>query len=364
MRKEIIINNEKQTKPSVLNPLELKNTVGDELADIFVAHGLKNYNELLGITDLRKKEKLSKAILKKVSQLIPNNDGIIDFLTSFQKEYLEDKLRYKKNFQESKKDFSRLKPALQFMRGEFTDGYDLLDDILDYFGAENTKEIFETSEKQAALFKKQNNARVDPINLYIWLRRGEIDFKYLDLPNYDQKALTQWIDKKGWEKHVEDPTYFKSLPSIFKKFGVALLLVPYLKNTVYGAVRWIDGHPLIEISDRNRDLATCWFTLFHELGHVILHQDVEIYEGDINTSLTFNKIEREANKFANRYLFNGDELRKSVFNRKNIDTTLTARGLAEEFGVKTMFASYWLIKAQYAPTLQPRIAIDFIENYQ
>lgn len=104
---------------------------------------------------------------------------------------------------------------------------------------------------------------------------------------------------------------------------------------------------------------------FHEIGHAIKHKNVEIYEGEINESKTKqNKREKEANKFANEYLFNGDNLRKAVFDRKRAGLAMSAKSLAEEFHVQPIFASYWLLKAQYAPAFQRRIQIDFVSQYQ
>lgn len=75
---------------------------------------------------------------------------------------------------------------MPLLRGEFTEGYDILDDILDFFGVDSATEIFETSEKQAALFRSQNKIEVDSINLHAWLRRGELDFNTLNLPDYNE----------------------------------------------------------------------------------------------------------------------------------------------------------------------------------
>ena len=227
------------------------------------------------------------------------------------------------------------------------------------------KEIFETSEKQAALFRTQNKVEVDSINLHAWLRRGELDFKALNLPDYNEKGLMSWIEAREWMKHIEEVDYFKSLPSVLSCFGVGLVFVPSLPKTVYGAIRWFDNKPLIQISDRGHDLVSCWFTLFHEFGHAMKHKNVEIYEGGINESKAQqNQIEKDANKFANKYLFNGDNLRKAVFDRKRAGKFMSAKELAEEFNVQPIFASYWLLKAQYAPAFQSRIQIDFTSQYQ
>ena len=50
-----------------------------------------------------------------------------------------------------------------------------------------------------------------------------------------------WIESREWMAHIEDVEYFKSLPSIFSRFGVGLVFVPSLPKTVYGAIRWIEN---------------------------------------------------------------------------------------------------------------------------
>ena len=351
-------------KVPVLNPLSLRNTVGGELADIFEARGIDDFENLIGVKDLRAKERLSNKILKKASDIL-NNETLIEELSKFQSKYLEEKPLYISNFIQAKKTYTKLKKVLPLLRGEFTEGYDILEDILDFFGVDSEIEIFESSEKQAALFRSQNKVDVDPINLHAWLRRGELDFYTLNLPDYDEEGLMQWIEAKEWLNHIESTDYFKSLPKKMAKYGIGLVLIPSLPKTVYGAIRWIENKPLIQISDRGHDIVSCWFTLFHEFGHAIKHKNTEIYEGGINDSKVIQgKLEKEANKFANAYLFNGDDLRKAVFAKKRRGELMSANELAREFGVLPIFASYWLLKAQYNPIFQRKISIDFVSQYQ
>lgn len=134
-------------KIPVLNPLTLRNTVGGELADIFEARGIKNFEELIGIKDLRSKEKLSNKALRKAAEVL-SDSNVCEYLVNFQKEYLEEKPRYMANYNQAKKTYTKLKKVLPLLRGEFTEGYDILDDILDFFGVDSDTEIFETSEKK------------------------------------------------------------------------------------------------------------------------------------------------------------------------------------------------------------------------
>lgn len=351
-------------KENVCNPMELMNTIGRELQVIFELSSIKDGEARLGIKDLASKEKLSEKQIDKVCEILNRGDEMREFIRSFQTNYAEQKAKAKESYKQSKKNFTKLKKILPLLRNEFNDGNDRLDDIIDYFGVDSEEEIFKEAESVAALFRQQNNVKVDPVNLKAWLRRGELDYERLNLPEYDEEKFKKWIDSKEWVSFLDDENYFKSLHQKLSVFGIALVLVPYLQNTVYGAVRWKDGHPLIQISDRNQDLATCWFTLFHEFGHVLMHRNEEIFEGTLNEPKSKkDKREREANKFANNYLFNGDNLRKEVFNIARVGGVMTASALAEKYKVNLILVAYWLIKAQYQPTFQKRVHIDFVSMY-
>ena len=311
------------------------------------------------------KERLTEKQIDKVCEILGRGDEMRDFIRSFQDNYEVQKAKAQESYKKSKKNFTKLKKILPLLRNEFNDGNDRLDDIIDYFGVNSEEEIFEEAESVAALFRQQNNVKVDPVNLKAWLRRGELDFEKVNLPEYDEKGFTEWIDERDWANYLDDENYFKSLPEKLSVFGIALVLVPYLANTVYGAVRWKDGHPLIQISDRNQDLATCWFTLFHEFGHVLMHKNEDIFEGALNEPKSKkDKREREANKFANNYLFNGDDLRKEVFKNARGEELMTASDMAVKYKVNIIFVAYWFIKAQYQPTFQKRVHIDFVSLYQ
>lgn len=352
-------------KPDVLNPIHLVNTPGAELAFIFENHDINNYEELLGIQHLKEKEHLTKAIIRKSEKLLHLDAILIDFFERFEQSYKEHKTKSRVAFTEAKKQFTKLKPIIPLLRNEFNSSSDILNDILDFFDADSANDVFTQSEMQATLYRKQNNHEPDPINLYGWLRRGELDFAKMELSEYNENALKNWIDTYDWKQHLTDASYFKHLPNVLSAFGVGLSLVPHLQKTVYGAIRWYDGRPLIQISDRNHDLASCWFTLFHEFGHAFLHKNMEILEGNINeTKAKQNAIERVANKFANDYLFNGDDLRKAIFDRLRSGVNMKAKELASEFNVAQIFVSYWLRRAQYQPAFQSRVHIEFTDDYQ
>lgn len=44
-------------------------------------------------------------------------------------------------------------------------------------------------------------------------------------------------------------------------------------TATFGATWWKGGHPVIQLSLRQKDDGNFWFTLFHEIGHILLHRD-------------------------------------------------------------------------------------------
>lgn len=353
--------NKLNEKSEVLNPLTLFHTIGQELENIFNIH--QKDVSLMEIPDLRNKEKLTKSQIRKACEILDIEDFFIEFLESFQKEYAQKKIECKKKFEETKHSYRKLKSVIPLLKNEFNDGYDILDDIFDFFGANSEEEIKNIIKETGILYRDQNQTLVDEINLSAWIRRGELDYRKTgNIPIYDKSKLKEWIEEKKWDAQLESVHYFESLPQILHNFGVCLVLIPYMPKTIYGAVKWIDGHPIIMISDREQDLATCWFTLFHELGHVLLHENELSMDGMINGGESKGQMtqrEKDANKFANSYLFNGDDLRKHVFELKRMNIYECQGALAKRFDVKPIFVGYWMRKAQYYPNQHYKISITF-----
>ena len=90
-------------------------------------------------------------------------------------------------------------------------------------------------------------------------------------------ALTQTRNHEGF------------LPVVKKAFnnaGVVLIVLPNLKNSgINGATKKVDGKILLMVNDRRHFADTFWFTLFHEIGHIM--------NGDYGITFKDNKNESE-----------------------------------------------------------------------
>lgn len=90
----------------------------------------------------------------------------------------------------------------------------------------------------------------------------------------------------------------------FAEAGIALVLVPeYPPHTkLNGASRWVSStKALIALTGRGKRADKLWFTLLHELGHVMLHQKRRTFI-NLEDGRAENVVEEEADVFAKRSL--------------------------------------------------------------
>lgn len=137
------------------------------------------------------------------------------------------------------------------------------------------REVQVSSTKQKALFRKHANAK-DASATY-WISRCRQLAKVLialtaNFPTFHGLSKDNLV---GITKLSVDPSKLLSLPSILREWGVVLLFEPALPGMkVDGAVfRLESGNPVIALSLRHNRLDNFWFTLMHELAHVVLHYD-------------------------------------------------------------------------------------------
>lgn len=140
------------------------------------------------------------------------------------------------------------------------------------------------------------------INSNAWVQTALNIGKEIKTSKYDSKKLRGHLDEiRGMT--VQDPKeFYPRLVEIFASCGVAFVDLPHLKNSgVNGAVKWLNKEKVIlAINDRRKYLDTFWFSLFHEIGHVLQEKITMLIVGrDVEEMDEANKtLENEADIFA------------------------------------------------------------------
>jgi HTH-type transcriptional regulator / antitoxin HigA len=130
------------------------------------------------------------------------------------------------------------------------------------------------------------------------------------------------------------------VPQFLAARGVALVFVPHLGGTkIDGAALWENNRPIIGLSLRYPRIDYFWFTLLHEVAHVVIGHhgrrdfiDDDVLQGVADTELDAPE-EREANRLAGDWLVPPRKLEE--FRNQN-PTTISAgaiRDFSDELGI-------------------------------
>ncbi|MCF3107378.1 ImmA/IrrE family metallo-endopeptidase [Niabella sp. CC-SYL272] len=173
----------------------------------------------------------------------------------------------------------------------------LVKKVLTFFGFSSIQDFEEQLEEPLYSRTKRNFS--DKMKDF-WIKSAYQTFKVINNPNdYDRNRLKDLIVKiKPYSQDVDNGLFIvcRALYNV----GVTVIFQDYLSTTqVRGGTFIINGKPCIVLTDFNKKYPTIWFTLLHELHHVLF--DFEFIEtnrfhltGDDDLFL----IEEKANSFA------------------------------------------------------------------
>ena len=127
---------------------------------------------------------------------------------------------------------------------------------------------------------------------------GELRAENLNLSIYDEGKLRENLPEIRSLTLVPLKEIIPRLVKIGEQCGVAFLFVRKLTGfPVHGLVRWIGDHPFIQVGLRYKRHDILWFTIFHEIGHILLHGRREIFI-ESKKAVGKNRYEDKADKFA------------------------------------------------------------------
>jgi len=132
----------------------------------------------------------------------------------------------------------------------------------------------------------------------LWLRLGELEAGLVTTRAWSSGNLQDRLNAIRKLSRIGQPSRFlPKLRALLSEAGVAVVVVKTPQGChASGASRLVDsGKAMILLSFRHRSDDQFWFTLFHEIGHLVLHDASTFVDAD-GTPET--QKEREANDFA------------------------------------------------------------------
>ena len=201
--------------------------------------------------------------------------------------------------------------------------------LLQFFGVANVSAYRKTT--QVLGFRISDNAKLSPGALAAWLRKGELEAQAIETRAFDSTLLLEAAHEA--RAMTEDPSqvFAPRLTQLFADAGVAFVVVRELPKTgANGVARWLtDRKALIQLNLRYKWQDIFWFTLFHEVCHVLNHGSQKII---IDGTDKNGPLEDEANQWAADFLVPPDRWsefrRRTPFNRNGITAFARRMGIS------------------------------------
>ena len=207
---------------------------------------------------------------------------------------------------------------------------------LDFFAVPHVFAWRTECEQVAADFRASHTENESPGAIAAWLRQGEIEAEKLACAAFDANKLAETLDVLRTLTLEPDPARFVPLmQQACARCGVAVVFVPSPKGcAARGATRWIDSDKaVVQLSLGFESNDQLWFTIFHELGHIVLPLlRVDLSEANVATvaMIETSAVEARADEFARDRLIPPLEATRLPEVRHSADQV---KALAQELGI-------------------------------
>lgn len=167
-------------------------------------------------------------------------------------------------------------------------------------------------------FRTSQAFQSDDAAVSMWLRRGEIEADLVSTAPWDATALEALLPEIRKLTRISRPARFlPKLRSLLAGVGVAVVVAKAPTGCrASGASRKVSpDKAMMLLSFRFRADDQFWFTVFHELGHLLLHGDKTFI--DDGAASSHDRYEDEADAFASSWIIPAN--RRSEYERLGTD---------------------------------------------
>lgn len=236
--------------------------------------------------------------------------------------------------------------------------------LLGFFGVASPAAYGKTWLEPQASYKRSQLHSIDSNLTALWIRLSELHASGMtqNAPVFDAEKLRAAAGAlpKLTVKRID--VAFREAQALLLEAGVVLVFVPEMPNTrISGVSRWINGTPLIAVTSRYKSLDGLWFTILHEIAHVLLHPKRSTFVDDgFKADDDADLQEAAANKFAESHLI-PPTYRKVL---QSATTPEQIRALAGILGVSpSVVAGQWAFRTQIwgGPIAKLREKVDLAE---
>lgn len=202
------------------------------------------------------------------------------------------------------------------------------ENLLSFFGVASLKLL---DRQPAAIFRVGTCREPSDCALIAWLRAGQLAAYEIQTGAFDARALRALLPELRGMTAQRPRAVVPRLQELLAARGVAFAVIPHLpKTAAQGATHWLGPNKVVlQLSVRYKWADVFWFSLFHELGHLLLHGKREVFVN--RTDREHTGAEAEADRFAADTLIPPAEYERLVAARPI--RGMAVRSFAREIGV-------------------------------
>ena len=161
--------------------------------------------------------------------------------------------------------------------------------------------------------------------LLAWAQEARIKAREIETAPINVKGLMNSIPKIRLMTVMKAKEFSPKLKSMLAECGIALVFLPHLQGSFLQGASFIDGNKIVVgLTTRGKDADKFWFSLFHELAHIILG-----HIGQMNGISEDD--EQAANSWSGDTLIPGNDFAEFV-DRKSFSAS-SIRAFAEKQGI-------------------------------
>lgn len=242
-------------------------------------------------------------------------------------------------------DWGRKFPLNEMRQLHFSlpDGRSDVDTLLNFFGVSSPESWNSVWKASAVAYRQTRRFKTREESIAAWVREAEIVAGGLDVADFNEQGLLSSLDELRHLTRERADEIMEPVQKLCARVGVAVVWVPELRNTgISGCARWLtDKLALIGLTLRYKTDDQLWFTLFHEIGHLILHRNkrsfiIDNAEDDLSDRVVdpeMQQYETEANRFSSDTLIPPSALGNFIRKQKKNFTNDSVHDFAEMIGI-------------------------------
>ncbi len=226
------------------------------------------------------------------------------------------------------------------------------DALLNFFGVASPDSWSSVWGAASVNYRQTREFNVHEEAVFAWVRETELVARELDVAAYSEARLRASLGSLRHLTRLRADEIMEPVQNICASCGLAVVWVPELKNTrISGCARWLtDRKALIGLTLRYKTDDQLWFTLFHEIGHILLHKGKRSFVID-------NAVEDMSDRVIDPEMLQFE----AEADRFSSDTLVPARALEDFVRAKT-FTSESILNFSEAIDVGPGIVVGRLQH--